>query len=297
MIHIAEKITTDLDLPEVDQPSFFEEFIASFDWNVILQKMISSSVRIIFVLLVFFIFHKVASWGIELFFDQYSKKHKSVTNRYQTVYRITFNIFNSIFYFFLVYTILEILSFPVGTLLASAGIVGLAISLGAQGFVSDLVNGITILMERQIDIGDSVTLNELSGNVLNVNLRTTQIKDFDGTIHFIPNREINIISNHSKGDMRARIDVRLYPDADIESIRRIVDDINEEYIPQFEDITVPPSDILFVASDKNQLTLRVNMYTKAGSQYGVMYKFYELYVSRLTEAGIKLPFSELEISQ
>lgn len=297
MIHIAEKITTDLDLPEVDQPSFFEEFIASFDWNVILQKMISSSVRIIFVLLVFFIFHKVASWGIELFFDQYSKKYKSVTNRYQTVYRITFNIFNSIFYFFLVYTILEILSFPVGTLLASAGIVGLAISLGAQGFVSDLVNGITILMERQIDIGDSVTLNELSGNVLNVNLRTTQIKDFDGTIHFIPNREINIISNHSKGDMRARIDVRLYPDADIENIRRIIDDINEEYIPQFEDITVPPSDILFVASDKNQLTLRVNMYTKADSQYDVMNKFYELYVSRLTEAGIKLPFSELEISQ
>lgn len=297
MIHVAEKITTDLDLPEGAQPSFFEKLIASFDWNLILQKIISSSIRIMFVLLVFFIFHKVASWGIDLFFDQYIKKHKSITKRYQTVYRITFNIFNSIFYFFLVYTILEILSFPVGTLLASAGIVGLAISLGAQGFVSDLVNGITILMERQIDIGDSVTFNELSGSVLNVNLRTTQIKDFDGTIHFIPNREINIISNHSKGDMRARIEVRLYPDADIENIRKIVDGINKEYVPTFKDITVPPSEVLFVASDKNQLTLRVTMYTKAGSQHGVMNKFYELYISRLTEAGIKLPFSELEISQ
>ena len=148
-------------------------------------------------------------------------------------------------------------------------------------------------MEKQIDIGDEVTLEEISGSVLNVNLRTTQIKDFDGTIHYIPNREISIISNRSKGDMRALIDVNLFPEVDVLKVRELIEEVNEEYVPLFDDITVPPSDILFVANDKNQLTARVIMYTKNGAQYGVMNKFYELYISKLAKAGIELPHNTL----
>lgn len=296
MLFYAEGTEGQLNIEGVDNPSFFEEFISSFDWSVIRTQIVTTMIRLVFVLVVFYILRKVSTWAINLFFENYFKDHLQRTNRYKTIYRVTFNIFNTVYYFFLIYTILEIFNFPVGTLLASAGVVGLAISLGAQGFVSDLVNGFTMLFEKQIEIGDEVTLDDITGEVLNVSLRTTQVQDFDGTVHFIPNREIAIISNRSKTDMRALITVRLYPHTNIKKVRQIIAQTNDRYIPQFPEITTPPSDILFSSNAKNQLTLRIVMFTEAGAQYGIMNKFYEFYVRELTDHGIELPFSDVEIS-
>lgn len=295
MLFYAEGVDGQLNIEGVENPSFFEELISSFDWTIIRTQLLTTIIRLIFVLVVFYILRKISTWALDLFFQNYFKNHLQRTNRYKTIYRVSFNIFNTIYYFFLIYTILEIFNFPVGTLLASAGVVGLAISLGAQGFVSDLVNGFTMLFEKQIEIGDEVTLDEITGVVLNVSLRTTQVQDFDGTVHFIPNREIAIISNRSKTDMRALITVRLYPDTDIEKVRQIISQANDRYIPQFPEITTPPSDILFSSNAKNQLTLRIVMFTEAGAQYGVMNKFYEFYVKELTDQGIELPFSDVEV--
>lgn len=296
MLYYAESVEEQLKLETLENPSLFERMISSFDWSAIRNQMITTGIRMGFALIVFYILRKISTWAIDLFFKKYFNAHTQQTNRYETIYRVTYNIFNTIYYFFLFYTILEILNFPVGTLLASAGVVGLAVSLGAQGFVSDLVNGFTMLFEKQIEIGDEVTLDEITGEVLNVSLRTTQVKDFDGTVHFIPNREIAIISNRSKADMRALINVRLYPDTDIEKVRQIIEAVNEKYIPQFPEITVPPADILFSSNQKNQLTLRIVMFTKPGGQYKVMNKFYELYVRELTAQNIELPYSDIEIA-
>jgi len=294
-MHLVEANDTELNLEDIENPTIIEELIASFDWRTIAQEAIIIGIRLIFILLFFFIVYRVAKWGIETGFKRYVKKQDHVSNRYETIYRVVQNVFNTIFYFFLIYTVLEILSFPVGTLLASAGVVGLAISFGAQGFVSDLVNGFTILSGHQLDIGDEVEIEDVSGTVTNINLRTTQVKDFDGTMHFIPNREILVISNMSKGDMRALIDVRLFPDTDVTKVRQIIEKVHQEHLDDYPGITVPPSDILFVSNDKNQLTMRVIMYTKPGDQYGVMNGLYEVYIRELTNAGIELPFGDFDI--
>lgn len=291
MLYYAEGTEGQLNLEAIENPSFFEDLVSSFDWQVIRTQLMTITIRLLFVLVVFYILRKASIWAIDLFFKNRLQK----TGRYETVYRVTFNIFDAVYYFFLIYTVLEIFNFPVGTLLASAGVVGLAISLGAQGFVSDLVNGFTMLFEKQIEIGDEVTLDDITGDVLNISLRTTEVKDFDGTVHFIPNREISIISNRSKTDMRALINVRLYPDTDIEKVRQIITQTNERHIPQFPEITVPPTDILFSSNTKNQLTLRVVMFTEAGEQYEVMFKFYEFYVKELTANGINLPYTDVEL--
>lgn len=296
MFYFVEGTDGQLGIENVTNPSFLEKMIATFDWAALQKQLITTVFRLVFVLLVFYILRKVSVWAIKLFFQKYFKNYMQKTNRYTTIYRVTFNVYNTIYYFFLIYTILEIFNFPVGTLLASAGVVGLAISLGAQGFVSDLVNGFTMLFEKQIEIGDEVTLDEITGEVLNVTLRTTQVQDFDGTVHFIPNREIAIISNRSKTDMRALITVRLYPDTDIEKVREIIAQANEKYIPHFPKITKPPKEILFSSNAKNQLILRVTMFTEPGAQYEVMNRFYEFYVKELTNQGIELPFSDVELS-
>lgn len=296
MFYYTEGSENEISVEAVENPSFFEDLISSFDWDAVKTTLLTTSIRLIFVFIFFYILKRISTWGINLFFENYFKNHKGRENRNETIYRVTFNVFHTVYYFFLIYTVLEIFNFPVGTLLASAGVVGLAVSLGAQGFVSDLVNGFTMLFEKQIEIGDEVTLGDITGDVLNVSLRTTQIKDFDGTLHFIPNREISIISNRSKIDMRALINVRFYPDTDIQKVREIINQVNAKYIPQFPEITIPPDEILFAANDKNQLTLRVAMFTEAGSQYKIMFKFYEFYVEELTNHGIDLPYGEIDLN-
>ena len=276
-------------------PTFIERIVTEFNWETLSRQLVVIGIRVLFILLVFFIIHLIAKWLIDKVLKNYLKKKSRRKNRQETIFRITKNIYHVIFYFFLFYTILDILKFPVGSLLASAGVVGLALSLGAQGFVADLVNGMTILTENQLDIGDTVTIENLMGTVMNINLRTTQIKGFDGTIHYIPNREILIISNLSKGDMRAMIEVNLFHDTDLEQVRSIVDEVNKRLVPEHPEITVPPKEILFVSNLKGQLALRVVMYTKPGAQWGVTNKFFETYIQTLSKANIDLPYGEFDI--
>lgn len=291
----AEEISEDLE--KLDNPTFIEKIFQEFDWETISQQLVVALIRILFTLLVFFIIHLIAKSLIKVFFKRFQESKRTDSNRYETVFKVIKNVYYVILYFFLFYTVLEILNFPVGSLLASAGIVGLTVSLGAQGFVSDLVTGFTILGSRQLAIGDEVRIEDISGTVMNLGLRSTEIKDYDGTMHYIPNREILIISNKSKGDMRAMPEVRLFPETNTDKVREIIQAANEEYIPQYPDITVPPSNIMFVSNDKNQLTMRVTMYTKPGSQFGIENNFYEIYVNKLSEAGIDLPYGDIDFDK
>ncbi len=86
---------------------------------------------------------------------------------------------------------------PVGTLIAGAGIFSLALGLGAQGFVSDIVTGAFILMEDQINVGDSVKIGTVEGTVSAVGIRTTRSHQCGRYFGFIPNRNITIVSNKS----------------------------------------------------------------------------------------------------
>ena len=185
MIYLAEGITEDLNLDAIPNQTFIEQVIANFDWNAISQTLVVAAIRIAFSLIIFLIVHLIAKWAINLLFKRFLESKATDHKRYETIFSVVQNVYRTIFYFFLIYTILDIFNFPVGTLLASAGVVGLAISFGAQGFVSDLVNGFTILGGRQLSIGDHVMIEDIEGNVLNLGLRTTEIKDFDKCIEEI----------------------------------------------------------------------------------------------------------------
>ena len=90
--------------------------------------------------------------------------------------------------------ILHELGFDVRPILASAGLLGVAFSLGAQNLMKDVINGFFILLEDQFAVGDKVKFGEISGTVEKMNLRTTTLKDLDGSIHIIPNSEIKQVT-------------------------------------------------------------------------------------------------------
>ena len=125
-------------------------------------------------------------------------------------------------YFFFISWVLSILGVPVSSLLAGAGLAGVALGLGAQGFLTDVVNGFFILLENQFEVGDSVVIGSVEGNISSVGIRTTQIRGFDGTLHFIPNRNITVVSNKSRGDMRVQIDIQSMLITDLAKVSNII---------------------------------------------------------------------------
>lgn len=94
--------------------------------------------------------------------------------------------------------ILPMLGLNVGPLIASAGVAGLAIGFGAQTLVHDFINGFFILLDRQYDIGDYVRVAGVKGTVEEMTLRHTALRDDDGTLHFVPNSQITVVSNTTR---------------------------------------------------------------------------------------------------
>ena len=119
-----------------------------------------------------------------------------------------------------------------GPLLAGAGIAGVALGFGAQSLVRDFLSGFFILLENQFGIGERVTVmvtgNETTGKVENLSLRTTELRAFDGTLNVIPNGNIVLIGNHSRGWARAIVDVSVAYTEDVDRVRGVLEELFQE---------------------------------------------------------------------
>ncbi len=110
---------------------------------------------------------------------------------------------------------LSALGVNVAPLLASLGLVGLALSLGAQTLIRDYVAGLMILIEDQYTVGETVTIQGVSGSVERLTLRLTVLRDFSGRLHFIPNGEVRLVTNASRDWALAWVDLNLPLDANL----------------------------------------------------------------------------------
>ncbi|WP_269798305.1 mechanosensitive ion channel domain-containing protein [Streptococcus sp. SM5] len=183
-------------------PTFIQNYIDKLNISSILEELFSKLVSLVLLFIVFYIvkiiFHQVVKRVVKPSL-KFSQKDEA---RQKTISRLIENILNYTLYFFLLYFVLSTLGLPVSSLLAGAGIAGVAIGMGAQGFLSDVVNGFFILFERQLDVGDQVEFTNgpitISGKVVSVGIRTTQLRSEDGVLHFVPNRSITVVSNFSR---------------------------------------------------------------------------------------------------
>ncbi|VEF32687.1 mechanosensitive ion channel family protein [Streptococcus urinalis] len=264
------------------------------------QLMVNIINKIISLVLIFILF-LIIRYIINLAFEKALNNSFAFTHqteaRKKTLLKLSHNMLNYCLYFFLAYWVLSILGVPVSSLLAGAGIAGVPIGLGAQGFLSDVVNGFFILFENQFEVGDTVNIVNIDGIIANVGIRTTQIKGFDGTLHFIQNRNITVVSNKSRGNMRALIDIPLYTTANLEQITSIIEKINQTEISKFPEIVGEPSIIGPQTTTNGQFVFRVAIYTTNGEQFNVYHEFYQKYQSALLKANIPLPTAHIYSQQ
>jgi small-conductance mechanosensitive channel len=154
----------------------------------------------------------------------------------------------TIFGFIIFLQILNILGIPYQPLLASAGILGIAVGLGAQSIFKDMLNGFLIVIEDQYNVGEVVNIAGLKGTVEDLSLRRTTVRDADGTLYIIPNSQIATVSNLSRdyavATLNVSVDASANPDKVIALLADVASKVRSE--PEFKDIAVADPVILGV---------------------------------------------------
>ncbi|WPH52957.1 mechanosensitive ion channel family protein [Enterococcus faecalis] len=297
ILGLASTETVDSSAPDlaeatVKKVSALQRFWNNINWDAIVATLIEKSLSILFLIFLFFIIQRIGKYLIDRTYANYSKKQHFSESRLKTLHTLIINAFQYTLVFFFIYSLLTIVGVPVGSLLAGAGIAGVAIGLGAQGFMNDLITGFFIILEQQMDVGDYIRLLALNieGTVTSVGLRTTQIKAVDGTVHFIPNRNITTISNLSRANMQVLIDVRINPEEGYEKICEVITEVNETLKEKYiESIQTGPDIFGMVDLGNGNFAVRTTMYVLNGKQFAVKEEFLAQYIKALTEAGFTIP--------
>jgi small conductance mechanosensitive channel len=196
--------------------------------------------------------------------------------------------------------ILSNLGINITPLLASAGIVGLGISLGAQSLIRDMINGFLILFEDQFGVDDYVRINDEIGTVEMVTLRRTVLRSPDGSAVSISNGDVRTVENMSKGWSRVVVDMGVDPNANEEDVltvfHKVLDNIEDD--PQLaESIMSPPRIHGISAVTANQLTFRAVVDAVPRERGMVERELRRRLRAALLEAEVPLPPRTLEIMQ
>ncbi|MFD1415568.1 mechanosensitive ion channel family protein [Oceanobacillus jeddahense] len=225
--------------------------------------------KLLAVLIAFWIARAVGRRLIKNAFSKAQVRRKMSAGRTKTLQSLAVSAYSYILFFITLVIVLGIFDINAAGLIAGAGVVGLAIGFGAQGLVSDIVTGFFLLLEKQVDVGDYITVAGYDGIVEEVGLRTMQLRSFDGTLNYVPNREVGSLSNHTRGNMQALVDIAIPYTDNIDDAVSIIQTVCDDIKEQNPKIVEGP-DVLGVQTfGTAEITLRIIAKTEAMEQWAV----------------------------
>ena len=188
--------------------------------------------------------------------------------------------------------ILELIGINITPLLASAGVVGVALAFGAQTLVKDYLAGIFLIIEDQYGVGDVVQFDAVTGIIEEVALRTTRVRDFTGVVWYLRNGEILNVANRSQGWSLAIVELPVATATDFTVVRRVVDEVGQVLVrdPEFgpKVIAAPVfMGIEVVAGDA--LLVRVTERVVPEHQLLIQRALREQLITALQSAGVVIP--------
>ena len=193
---------------------------------------------------------------------------------------------------FTVMIVLDELGVDIRPILAGAGVVGLAVGFGAQSLVKDFFNGLCLILENQITLGDWVTINGKSGTVEVLNFRITVLRDLEGTIHVFPNGTIDSLSNSTHGWSAAVLDLPVPRGQTFEQAAEVLLGIAKEMKEDsaWKDIVTGEVEVQGVQDiNERGMIVRLRMVTAPGSHWSTGRNFRKRLAEYWTNQGYELP--------
>ena len=188
----------------------------------------------------------------------------------------------------------------IGPILAAAGVVGIAIGFGAQHLVQDVFNGIFILMDDEIRVGDVVAIAGKSGVVERVNLRVTVLRDLQGAVHYIPNGKIDVVTNMTKVFAYSMHDIGVAYRENIDEVTEIIRTVDEELRSSgtlAQDILEPIEIMGLDRFEDSAVVIRARIKTMPQMQWKVGREFNRLLKAAFDKHSIEIPFPHVTVYQ
>ena len=220
-----------------------------------------------------------------------SKNYKKRISRANTLIPLLQNISKYVIYFIAGVMALKELGVDTTAIIASAGVVGLAVGFGAQSLVKDVLSGAFLLFEGTISVGDSIKVGDHSGTVEVIGLRNIQLRKFSGELRVIPYGEVASFGNFNKGYMRAIIEIGVAYEQDIERGMNALEEIANKWAERNKDIVLEPPVVQGVLSlGSSEVTLRVSTKVKPMTHWGAERELKRRIKNAFDEKGIEIPF-------
>jgi len=264
--------------------------ILSFNWDKIFDK----SIILLIILASSVILLKLGHSFINHFIVPYGKKLNLKENRVETLRSILKSLWNYFIYITAFLTILAQVFENTGfakTLLTGAGILGLAVSFGAQSLVKDVISGFFILMEDQFAVGDYVTIGQTSGIVEELGLRVTKLRDFTGELHIIPNGNITIVTNKTRGPQRALVDVGVAYEEDVEKVNQVLEKVCQQIKEKYGELIFEGPKVLGIVNfGPQEMVFRVVAKVKPMEQWTIEWELRKAIKEAFNAEGIEIPY-------
>lgn len=219
----------------------------------------------------------------------------SSDRRANTLGQILLKIVRYILYFIGIIITLEEFEINTASILATAGIGGIAIGFGAQSLVKDIITGFFIIMEDQYSVGDLVRIDNFEGFVEELGLRVTKLRAFNGELHIIPNSTIQVITNSNRGDMRALIKVSVSLDEDIDRVIKALDEVCKDIKNNNDNIVDGPTVLGVTDLGEYNMGITIVAKVKPDTQWGAEREMRKKVKEKFDQENIKLPYPKRAI--
>lgn len=204
----------------------------------------------------------------KIFENQKKFKYKLDDKRLDTMSTLMASLFKYVVYIgaFLI-SLSDILNLK--SILAAAGVGGIAIGLGAQSLIKDTISGFFILLEDQFAVGDLITIENMTGTVEHMELRVTRLKHFTGDLYIIPNGEIKKVINHTRDNKMVIVDIPVAYSTNMSKVNEIVEKVCAEVKEEFEVFTEEPTILGITTLGERNMNLRITARTFPNEQWAV----------------------------
>ena len=264
--------------------------------------LVDHGLRILLVLILMFVFIKIAQAATGRFFRRFKKGRRETDEEFKkkadTLSSIAASVLTIVIVIIAAITIMGELEIPIGPILASAGIVGVALGFGGQHVVKDIISGFFILLDDQIRVGDVVQIAGKGGLVEKINLRMTILRDLAGNVHYVRNGEIDVVTNMTKEYSRYVFDIGVAYREDVDEVIEVIKEVDENLRndPEFKNDILEPIEILGLDQFADSaIIIKARTKTKPIRQWAVGREFNRRLKKRFDEKDIEIPFPHVTL--
>jgi len=245
------------------------------------------------ILLLCWILIRISNSVAQKFFKKQTQKQRLAMSdrKANTLNSITSSVLKYVIYFIGLFTILSLMGVQGESLLVVASAGSVAIGLGAQSIVTDMLEGFFILFEDHYAVGDIVTIQNITGVVEGVTLRSTKIRDFQGRVHIIPNGAVGTVTNLCDDFINAIVNVGVAYEENIDRVLAILED-EMKHTSDMKHILEAPVVLGVVGLDDSAVTIRVVAKCEIKTNYAVEAELRKRIKNRLDKEGVEIPFPQ-----